>query len=190
MGGDQMNSGMRCTALVLATLLVGFTACSDKQTTDNDDLVAIDDLLVRNNEITGWTYSGTGWVANNISELTTHIDGLAEIYERHGFVEAAHQSYQGTIDDATRTLRLTVYNQGTQSNANDTFEDPDTGFSGATTWNDGPGEAAHYVRFGGLSQALAFYQGSYFVQLDMSYDTEESLNVLKAFALNVSGKID
>jgi len=156
---------------------------------DGDGNLAIEDLLVRNNEIAGWTYSGAGWTAGSISELTIYIDGKAEVYERHSFVEAAHQAYQGTIDAGTRTIDLTVFNQGNAAGAVDTFNDPDVGLSGATPWNDGAGEAAHYVRYGGLSQALAFYRGSYFVLLEVNFDTEETLSILEQFAMNVDGKI-
>ena len=72
----------------------------------------------------------------------------------------------------------------------DTYEDSDIGLSGATTWIDGTGEEAHYVRYGGLSQVLTFYRSSYFVYLEMNYDTYESLDNLKQFALNVDGKIE
>jgi hypothetical protein len=183
-----MSPASRATVLASVLILVAITACSDKQTTGNDDLMAIEDLLVKNNEIAGWTYFQTGWVANNISELTVHIDGAAVIYERHGFVEGAHQSYQGTIDDQTITLQLTIFNQGTQSNAKDTFEDPDIGLTGTTPWNGGAGDEAHFKLFG-LSYALSFYSGPYFVYLDIGYNTEESLNILKQFALNVDGKL-
>jgi hypothetical protein len=189
-GVTTMRARIKFVLVAATSVLLALASCSDKQTTGGGDLVAIEDLLVRNNEITGWTYQGSGWTASSISELTVYINGLAEVFERHGFVEASFRAYQGTIDDGTRTLELTVYNQGTTANAQDTFDDPDTGMSGATTWTDGPGDAAHYVRFGGLSQALAFYHGPYFVQLRLNYDTEESLNILKQFALNVDGKID
>ena len=183
-----MSIRLRLAVLVPAVILMITVACSDKKTSEGDDLLAIEDRLVKNNEIAGWTYSQAGWVANNISELTTHINGLAVIYERHGFVEAAHQSYQGTIDDGTRTLQVTIYNQGTPADAKATFDDPEVGLTGTTVWNDGAGEEAHFKLFG-LSYALAFHRGPFFVYLDIGYSTEESLNILKQFALNIDGKL-
>jgi len=171
----------------LIILLLIF-ACN-KRTTENQEIVAIEDLLVKNNEITGWEYSGAGWVANNISELTVYINGAAEIYQRHGFVEGASQSYQGKIDDVDRQLILTIYNQASESNAMEIYEDPDIGLSGALPWENGAGQESHYIRHGGFSQELTFYRGVYFVYLTINYDTEESLNILKQFALNVDGKI-
>ena len=171
--------------VLIALLLV--SACNKKSTTENK-VLSIEDLLVKNNEITGWSYAGQGWVAQNISELTTYINGAAEIYQRYGFVEAAHQEFQGTIDGKSRQLRLTIYNQGNETNAKAVYDDPDLGLSGAINWQNGAGKAAHYIRFG-LSQALTFYRNAYYVHLEIDYDTDESLNILKQFALNVDGKI-
>lgn len=180
---------MKAVILILALLLMMFFLTCHKSATKQNELIAIEDALVKNNEIAGWTYAGQRWVANNVSELTTYIDGLAEIYQRHGFVEAASQSYQGKIDGANRTLRLTVYNQGSEGNARALFNDPDLGLTGGLVWTNGAGKESRYLRFGGLSQIMAFYRNSYFVYLEMNYDTEESLNILKQFALNVDQKI-
>ncbi len=161
-----------------------------KNVASSDEILSIEDLLVKNNEITGWSYDGARWLANNISELTTYINGGAEIYQRHGFIEATHQTYRGKIDNVDRQLKLTIYNQGNKSQAMATYEDPDIGLVGALDWEDGAGLEAHYIRYSGLSQALTFYSNSYFVYLEITYDTEESLNILKQFALNVDGKIE
>jgi hypothetical protein len=177
---------VKCISLITLIIVSG---CSKDNPTDDNGIILIEDLLVENNEITGWTYSGTSWVANNITELTTYINGLAESYQRHGFVEAAHQTYEGSIDDGTRTMSITVYNMGTESNAGDTYDDPEIGPAGATDWTDGAGVRAHYVRFGGLSQILTFYRDSYFVHISINYDSDESLNILMQFALNIDGKI-
>ena len=174
--------------LIITTLLFSFFC--EKNSTNNDDVLSIEDLLVKNNEITGWTYGGSSWVANNVSELTTYINGAAEIYQRHGFVEAAYQEYQGKIDNIDRQLRIYVYNQGNENNAKTLYEDPDLGLSGAIVWTSGAGDAAHYIRYGGLAQTLAFYKDKYFVYLEINYDTEESLNILKQFALNIDGNIE
>ena len=144
---------------------------------------------MRHHEITGWSHSGPGWEARSISELTVYINGLAEVYQRHGFEEGAHQAYEGTIDSGSRLLELTAYEVESEDSARALFEDPDLGLTGATPWPDGAGQEAHYMRYGGLSQALAFYRGPYFIFLGLNYDTEESLNILKQFALNVDGKL-
>jgi hypothetical protein len=166
-----------------------WTLQCEKNATESEQILSIEDLLVDNNEITGWSYDGANWLASNISELTTYINGAAEIYQRHGFIEATHQTYRGKIDNADRQLKLTIYNQSDESQAKDTYDDPDIGLVGAINWNDGAGQEAHYIRYSGLSQAMTFYRGRYFVHLEITYDTEESLNILKQFAWNIDGKI-
>lgn len=148
----------------------------------------IEDLLTRNNEITGWTYLGSGWVANNISELYTEINGGAEVYQRHGFVEAAYQEYQGTINDSQAELCLSVYNLGNNTNAKGVYEDPAIALIGAIDWQGGAGEESHFARYP-ISQELTFYRGSYYVHLRIDGVSEEGLNILKQFALNVDAKI-
>jgi hypothetical protein len=174
---------------ILIFVIILSSGCDNEQLTEGEIILSIEDLLVRNNEITGWSYSGFSWVANNISELTEYINGMAEIYQRHGFEEGAQQSYTGTIDNSSRTLQLMIYNMGSESNAQEMYDEPDLGLSGATIWFDGAGTESHYVRYGGLSQVMTFYNSAYFVYLQIDYDSEESLNVLKQFALNVDGKI-
>jgi hypothetical protein len=177
-------------ALLFVSLFAFWTLQCEKTATENNQILSIEDLLVDNNEFTGWSYDGASWLASNISELTTYINGAAEIYQRHGFVEATHQTYRGKIDNADRQLKLTIYNQGNESQAKDTYDDPDIGLVGAIDWIDGAGQEAHYIRYSGLSQALTFYRSRYFVHLEISYDTEESLNILKQFAWNIDGKIE
>lgn len=179
--------GAGCLLSLLLSLLPG---CKKDSSTDPATTAkTIESLTVKNNEIAGWSYSGSAWVANNISELTTYIDGQAEVNRRYGFVEAAHQEYSGVVNNSQALLKLTVYNQGTAANALSLYNDPDLGFSGAIDWTAGAGQASHYVRNSGLSQVLSFYRNGYYVSLEMSSDTDESLNILKQFALNVDGKI-
>jgi len=180
-----MNITKKFSLLIIILLGV---YCS-KESTKTDKVITIEDLLVKNNEISGWTYGGERWVANNISELTTYINGEAEVYQRYGFVDAAKQSYEGIIDNQNRQLHLTVYRLQSEDNALGVYEDPDLGLGSALPWENGAGIEAKYVRYGGLSQKLAFYREIYFVSLQMSYDTEESLSILKQFALNVDQKI-
>jgi hypothetical protein len=169
-------------------LLFSIAACK-KDSSTNNPAKTIQDYLVKNNEITGWTVTSNKWVANNISELTTYINGAAEIYRRHGFIEAAYQEYQGSINSNQFLIKLIIYNQGNKPNALATYSDTDLGFNGAIDWTSGAGEAAHYLRNGGLSQQMAFYRNGYYISLEVNTGTEESLNILKQFALNVDGKL-
>ena len=78
----------------------------------------------------------------------------------------------------------TIYCAGSYSFIIERIETFNTGI----VLDNGTGTEAKYVRYG-LSQALAFYKKAYYVSLEMNYDTEESLNVIKQFALNVSNNI-
>jgi hypothetical protein len=181
---------LRSALPILIVLLALALACSEKSSTGSGGAVDIEDLLVRNNEITGWTYSDAGWVARNSEQLYAQINGAGVPYVRdYGFVEGAGQEYEGTIDSATRELEIWVFDLGTESNAKGAYDDPQLRPSGVTPWTDGAGQEAYYKRFG-LSQKMSFYRGPYIAILDMAYDTDESLNIIKQFALNIDGKIE
>jgi hypothetical protein len=180
------NRLIACCILLSLSVL----SCSKDSSTDGGGQgKTITDFVVKNGEIAGWSYAGTAWTASNLSELTIYIDGMAEVYRRHGFVEAVHQEYQGTVDNLQAQIKLTVYNQNTGSNAVALYSDTDLGFSSAIDWTNGAGEKAHYVRNGGLSQVMAFYRGGHFVYFEINTDTDRSLEILKTFALNVDGKL-
>ena len=179
---------MKYFRITLSTICILLFAACSKESTNTNQVITTEDLLVKNNEITGWNYGGERWMANSISELTTYINGLADVFQRYGFVEAAHQSYEGNIDNENRPLRLTIYKQQNEESAKAVYEDPDLGLGRALVWKNGAGNESKYVRYG-LSQALVFYKGPYFVYLQIDYDTEESLIILKQFALNVDPKI-
>ncbi len=175
-------------AVVFGSLFI-YASC-EKNTDSDDVILTIEDLLTKDSEITGWEYSGSGWVATGITELTEYINGMAETYQKYGFEEAAQQSYSGTIDNGSRTMQILIYDMGSEQNAKDVYDDPDLGLSSATVWTDGAGTEAHYVQYGGLSEVLTFYQGSYFVYQQIDYDSDETLSILKQFALNISGKLE
>lgn len=171
----------------LMILIIIIFSCT-KDPTKTDEIVSIEDLLVKNNEISGWQYGNESWIANNYQDLYNEIDGGAEVYNQHGFIEAANQTYQGQIDNQNRQLKITIFNQGNETNSKAVFEHPDLGLNTGINLNNGTGTEAKYIRYG-LSQVLAFYKKAYFVSLEMNYDTEESLNVTKQFALNISNSI-
>ena len=182
---------MKVPLLVAMTIVLAFCGCKKDSATDPDTAKkAIDGMLVKNAEISGWVYSGSSWVANNLSELTTYIDGMADVYQRHGFVEAAHQEYAGNVGSANAQIKATVYNQNTPANAAAVYADPALGFSGAVDWTGGAGDAAHYIRINGVAQILAFRRNGYFVYLEMlNVDSDQSLSVLMSFANNIDAKI-
>jgi hypothetical protein len=179
----------RIMNLSILTLFFLVSAGCTKDT-GNNTVLTIEDMLVKNNEITGWIYSGSGWIANNGSELTQQIDGGAELYIKYGFSDAAYQLYHGTINEISCEIKLTIYNQGSTENAVALFEDPDLGLTSALTWSDNPaGTVAKYIRYSGVSQVLCFYRDRYLVDITVDFDTDESLSILKQFAYNVDEKV-
>ena len=48
---------------VLAFMIILSGSCTKDP--GNNTTLTIEDILVKNNEITGWVYSGAGWIANN-----------------------------------------------------------------------------------------------------------------------------
>jgi hypothetical protein len=174
-------------ALIVVLVLLSMS-CTKSDS--SNEILTIEDLLVDNNEITGWSTSGTSWTASSITELTEYINGMAETYDQYGFQEAAQQSYSGTIDDGSRTIQIIIYDLGSEENAQDLYDDPDLGLSSATTWSNGAGTEAHYVQYSGLSEVLTFYSGVYFVYMQVDYDSDGTLSIMKQFALNISGKIE
>jgi hypothetical protein len=186
----EVKQIMHIVKIFITLATMGLFGGSCTKDTGKNGALTIEDMLVKNNEITGWVYSGSGWIANNGSELTRQIDGGAELYIKYGFIEAASQLYQGIINDVSCEIVLTIYNLGTSENVIALFDDPDLGLSSALTWTDNPaGTLAKYIRYSGVSQVLCLYRDHYLVYLSMSFDTEESLNILKQFGYNVDEKI-
>ena len=106
------------TQLLVAALflLPLFSACDKSDSGSNPDIVSIADLMPRENEISGWASSSGSdgsWKATNPSELQDAINGGSELYTNHGFVEAAMQSYSGTVNTQSGVAcEIQIYDQG------------------------------------------------------------------------------
>jgi hypothetical protein len=171
-------------------LMLGISSFDCKKDISKNAAISIEDLLVKNNEITGWTYSGAGWVASSNPELNGIIDGGSEIYIKYGFKEASGQKYTGMANNIETDLKVWVFNQDISANAIALFKSPDLNLSSALVWSDNPaGTEARYFRYSGLSQVLYFYRGKYIVLISIDTDSEESLSIIKQFAYNVDAKI-
>ncbi len=180
---------MKTRICILAVVAALSLAAGCSKSTTAPETLTIEDLLVRNNELAGWTYGDERWVARNDTELFDAIDGAGDVNIRYGFREGAGQSYNGTISDTPSTLKLYVFDQTTSENAKSVFDDPDSGMSTAVPWPGGAGDEAHYLTTQ-LSNTLTFHSGKYYVWLNINFGQDEGLNVLKQFALNVDGKIE
>jgi hypothetical protein len=172
----------------MAVLFIIFLLISCEKSSNTNTPKSIEDLLIKNNEISGWTYDGSGWTANNIPELTTYIDGEADLFQRYGFIEAVYQKYQGNINSAQVTIEIYIYNQSNRNNASELYNDPLSGRDNPIEWQNGAGESSYYQK-ALFDQNLRFFRNQYYVRLNISSSSDEALNVMKQFALNVDGKM-
>lgn len=154
-----------------------------------DTILAPEDLLLKDNEISGWERSGQCWVASSYGELTNYINGEAVIYTSRGFVESAFQIYQGSVLENTETVELRIFDQGNQKNAESVFDELVNQMSSPIEWDPGVGEQAKIERFP-LAQRIIFWKSKYFIAFSISSGLEEALNVLKTFSINVDSKIE
>lgn len=161
--------------------------CSKKNAT-NPEIATVEDLIIKNNEISGWQWSGSSWTAKNETELMEHIDGAAPLYIKHGFVEGAGQSYQGNIQGNTATVILLIFDQGNASNAKNVFDEVVPTLSGGESWQMSSLQEAKIERLP-LAQTIVGWKGNYYIKLTIDLNLNEALEVLKTFANNVGNKI-
>ena len=162
--------------------------CSKKNAT-NPKAVSTEDLLTRDNEMSGWTRAGEHWNASSSGDLTNYINGEAVVYTNRGFVEASKQEYQGTVLGNTESVEVRIFDQGSSANAKSVFDELVRQMSNPLDWSDKVGKEARIERFS-LSQRILFYKEKYFISLIITSGSDEALDVLKTFAINVDGKIE
>jgi hypothetical protein len=173
--------------LLLFMTAMMLTHCSKKNTT-SPEVVSVEDLMVKSNEISGWNRSGEGWIASSESELYKRIDGMAPPYVSHGFVEAADQNYTGKVLQDTVTVELTVFDQGNSSNAQAVFAEISARLLSPEIWTTQYLQEAKIERQPTLIRILG-WKSKYYLSLSITSNLNESLEVLKTFATNVGSKI-
>lgn len=164
-----------------------FFACS-KDNSNNPNALTPEDLLVKDNEISGWVRAGDFWTASSAGDLNNVIDGEAVIYTNRGFVEAAKQDYQGNVLGKTETVELRIFDQGSAENAQSVLDELVIQMSNPINWSTKSGQTAIIERFS-MSQKLLFWKSKYFISLSITAGTDEALNILKTYANNVDSKI-
>ena len=168
-------------------LFIGYFDCSKKETTE-PEIVTPEDLLIKNDEISGWTATGNKWTASSSGELNNVINGEEPLYTRHGFVEAAMQSYSGTVLSNEVIIELRIFDQGKETNAKALLDEVVLQLVNHINWTPGVGDEAKIERFP-LSQKILFRSSKYFVSISITSGLDEALDVLKTFASNVDSKI-
>ncbi|MCE5250396.1 hypothetical protein LLG96_09265 [bacterium] len=170
---------------VLCGLAIILTGCS-KDSSTNSSPTAPEDILTRDDEISGWGRSGGSWTASSSSELNTHIDGEEPLYNRHGFVEAAMQRYEGTVLGRSTTVEARIFDQGSQENVQALMEELILQL--VNPINLATGDEGKLERFP-LSQKILFRKSKYLVSLTITSGLDEALDVLKTFAVNIDKRI-
>lgn len=173
---------------VFFLLTVSLLFFCSKDNSSNPKALTPEDLLIKDNEISGWVRSGDFWTASSAGDLINYINGEAVIYTNRGFVEAAKQDYQGNILGNTATIELRIFDQGAAANAQSVFDELALQMSNPVNWLTNSGQTAKIERFS-LSQKLIFWNSKYFISLSITGETDEALNILKTFANNVDSKI-
>lgn len=180
---------IRCIAAFTVLLILG---CAKSDSPSGPVAASITDLLPRDNEISGWPRkggAGASWRATSASELQATIDGGAEIFTNHGFVEAAMQSYTGTVNTQSGVdCDIQIYDQATTVQAAAVFEDPNMIYPAPIT-PESPPSAMAQIRKDIFSHTMKFVKGRYFVQLTILSADDKAQPVLEMFANNVAAKI-
>jgi hypothetical protein len=177
---------MRFKALLFLTTVLVAAYCSKKSTT-GPDLASVEDLIVKDNEISGWRRAGEGWVVSSETDLYGRINGSAPPYIQHGFVEAADQNYSGKVLQDTVTVELKVFDQGKASNAQALFAELSVNLITPENWQTDKFQEAKIERTQSLR--IVAWKSKYYVSLDITSNQNEAMEVLKTFATNVGSKI-
>jgi hypothetical protein len=180
---------MRFRILLFIVIALGSIHCSKKNST-SPAIASVEDLIIKDNEISGWRKSGEGWVASSQTELFTRIDGAAPAYIQNGFVESAEQSYSGVVKEDTVTVGLRVTDLGKDVNAKALFNELANGINGMIspeTWQTDKFSEAKIERT--QSIRILAWKSKYCISLNITSNLTEALDVLKTFASNVGSKI-
>jgi hypothetical protein len=178
---------MRLRILLLIVMTLASVQCSKKSTT-TPDLASVEDLVIKDNEISGWRRAGEGWVASSETDLYGRIDGAAPPYVQHGFVEAADQNYTGKVLQDTVTVELKAFDQGQVSNAQALFGELSVLLLTPETWQTDRFTEAKIERTQ-LAIRIVAWKSKYYISLSITSNLNEALEVLKTFATNVGSKI-
>ena len=152
--------------------------------------ISVIDLLPQDNEISGWARDGNYELATNYQELYDIIDGEAQVYIDHGFVEGVFQDYKGLIGQEEVKLEVRIFDMGASSNAKDVYDAVASG--GETPWDE-PGHAGEEARIDeGLlfAYAIDFYKNKFFSRVTIQKKSDEALGICKTFCINISDAIE
>lgn len=175
-------------SLSLAAFLITLCAgCSE----DNPQQAATlrpADLLPASGEISGWD-KGDFVEMDDDAALLDEINGGAEIYIQHGFVEGVIQDYEGTIGGEAAILTLWIFDQGSASNAEDLFGEEGLNLGNLTPWEAGD-EAVIDMALFHITIHLRADRFYVRVVIDKNDDEVAALATAQDFALSVADGIN
>jgi hypothetical protein len=174
---------------LLWIVFLAASACSKKSSTD-PAINTVEDLLLKSDAISGWSRSGSGWVANNDQQLFEGaIDGAAPDYIQNGFEEGAGQNYTGRVKEETTNIELRVFDMGQASNALAMFTFIRNKMLNVEVWSTTALDTSCVER-STISQSIIGAESKYFIYVIVTSSLSEALDVGKMFASNVGTKID
>lgn len=176
---------------VLVTLLFLFVACpSDDETEQENGQKDAVDLVPSDNEISGWTRSGSMDIAENETQLFNLIDGEGQVFIDNGFVKFVRQRYQGDVSGNQRELELRIVDMDSAGNAETVYDE--IGLGSETPWTeDGhAGTEARIDETALFDYKIDFWEEKFYASIVIREEkTQAGLNVAKLFAINVSEAI-
>jgi hypothetical protein len=174
--------------LTLVVLLFLFAACPSDEEVEQKDAV---DLAPADNEISGWTRSGSMDIAENDAQLFALINGEGQVFMDNDFVKYVSQRYQGDVSGNQRELEVRIVDMGDAESAEIVYDE--TGFGSETPWTeDGHAGTEARIEEGLISDYLIdFWEDRFYVRVTLYMEkTEAGLNITKLFAINISEAIN
>jgi len=176
-------------AFVVLNFALLLSGCTEKKdSSQNSGALQPADLLPALGAFTGWT-KGDFAQMDNYTELYAVIDGGAEIYVQHGFVEGVKQVYNGSISGSAADLDLYVYDQGSETNCAALLDETEIIPNAMTAWNTGNAkvEEAYLDETLPFDIVIKLRADRFYVQVrvDKGNDDAAAKNVAQSFALAV-----
>jgi len=182
-----MNRTHRRPAIAptLALLVMGIAGCPEPPPNLPRNPV---ELLPSDNEVSGWSRSGTMQIAENSTQLFALIDGPGQIFVDHGFVKCAFQNYSGSVGGNPVILDLRIFDVDDTTNARAVYGAIAAGTE--TPWSGSHAGVEARIDDSPLTAYnLDFWDGRFYVWLTIADKANAALDVAKLFAMNVSQAI-
>jgi len=171
--------------LLSAFALLAAIACNPPANPTGHDPRA---LVPENNEVSGWTRSGSLDTADTVEELTELIGPSAQTYADNGFGAFCVQGFAGTITGGTTTIELRVADMQDTTHARSIYAA--FAASGQVAWTgDNPGTEAR-VFSDSSACVIDFWSRTFYVWLRIDTGSVPATEAARYFARVVGHKAD